>query len=43
MYKITVSKNGIVQAVYFNENKERGLSNARMMHSSKCKFKAERV
>lgn len=40
MYRITVTKNEFVKAVYFNENLEVGLQTAKMQHPS-CNVVAE--
>lgn len=41
MYKITVTKNGIVKSVQYNESAEQGEANARLEFGDDCEYRVE--
>lgn len=41
MYKITVLNKGYIRAVYFNNNADTGLWQAKMRHGSNYKYRVE--
>lgn len=43
MYKVTVTKGGYIVAVYYNENKDSALWQARVKHGSKCQYEIELI
>lgn len=43
MYQITVAKNGFIEAVYYNSDRESGLTQAKIAHGDKCDYRVRNL